>query len=126
MKTMGILLAAAAALTLAACASDGAPEPTPAGDRDCFNADSVRGYNLVDENHVDIRVGANRHYVLTTDWNARDLDWTHAIAIRSTSGFICTGNGLGVELIGGDPRRTYHVTNIARAPDEVPNSDVGS
>lgn len=129
MKTMGILLAAAAAFTLAACASDGVNPQQPAdaqAQRDCFRNENVNGYNLIDDHHVQIRVGANRRFILTTDWNANDLDWTHAIAIRSTSGLICTGNGLGVELIGGDPRRTYNVTNIARAPDETPNSDVGS
>jgi hypothetical protein len=58
--------------------------------------------------------------VLTTTWNARDLDWTRAIAIRSATGRICVGNGLGVELIGGDPQRTYPVTQVSRAPDDNP------
>ena len=113
----------AAALALTACATAEAPADqaaaAPAG-RDCFNSDLVNGYSYIDERHVSVSVGANRKYTLTTMFNARDLDWTHVIAVRSTSGWICTGNGLGVEVIGGDPRRTYPITAIERAPDEAP------
>lgn len=102
--------------TLAACAStDGASNQT-ASSSDCFQSDQVNGYSVIDNNHIKLSVGANRDYILTTLWNARDLDWTHAIAVRSATGRICTGNGLGVELIGGDPRRNYPVSEIARAP----------
>lgn len=107
---------------LAACTTPAATDSTaeaPA-DRDCFNASSVSGFSYIDENHVDVRVNANRQYRLTTMFNARDLDWTQAIAIRSTSSWICTGNGLGVEIIGGDPRRNYPITAIERLPDDVP------
>jgi hypothetical protein len=108
--------------TLAACASSGGTDASQSADgRDCFFADSVSGYNVIDDRHVGLRVGANRNYILTTNWNTRDLDWTRAIAIRTATGRVCTGNGLGVELIGGDPRRTFAVTSIERAPgDEAP------
>jgi hypothetical protein len=105
--------------TLAACASTEDGQQT-ASSRDCFRAEQVNGYGVIDNNHIRISVGANRHYILTTLWNSRDLDWTHAIAIRSSTGRICTGNGLGIQLIGGDPSRTYPVSEIARAPDDEP------
>lgn len=117
MKT--ILTALMALWTLAACASTG-ESTEAAGSRECFRSEQVNGYSLVDNNHVQLRVGANRHYILTTNWNARDLDWSHAIAIRSTTGQICTGSGLGVELIGGEPSRTFPVVSIERAPDDEP------
>lgn len=118
----------AAILALGACATpqDNAASSTPTAGRDCFNSSAVSGYSYIDSEHVGINVGANREYVLTTMFNARDLDWTHAIALRSSTGWICTGNGLGVEVIGGDPRRTYPVTEITRAPDEAPNAEQGS
>ncbi|MEQ1810368.1 MAG: DUF6491 family protein [Terricaulis sp.] len=107
--------------TLAACAStESYGQQTASSSSDCFRAEQVNGYDVVDNNHVRISVGANRHYILTTLWNSRDLDWTHAIAIRSSTGRICTGNGLGIQLIGGDPSRTYPVSEIARAPDDEP------
>jgi hypothetical protein len=70
------------------------------------------------DNHIRVSVGAGRHYILTTNWNARDLVWTENVAIRSTTSWICTGNGLGVELIGGRPRRTYPIQGIEREPEQ--------
>lgn len=115
-------LLAFVALGLAACASTSdSGTSAAAGDRECFSSSQVSGYEVIDDNHVRVRVSANRNYILTTSWNARDLDWTHAIALRaSPAGQICTGNGLGVELVGGDPQRTYPITNIAREPDPIP------
>ncbi|MEZ5995034.1 MAG: DUF6491 family protein [Hyphomonadaceae bacterium] len=113
------VLAAAAALSLGACATQSATE-TANTPRDCFHADNVSGYSYIDANHVAVTVGANRRYILSTAFNARDLDWTQAIAIRSTSNWICTGNGLGVQIIGGQPQRNYPINGIERAPDAEP------
>jgi len=110
---------ALAALALSACATEGATEESAA--RDCFFASTVSGYSVIDNNAVEVRAGSDR-YRLTTLFNARDLDWTQNIAIRSTTGSICTGNGNGVEIIGGEPRRTYPVSSIARAPEAVQGS----
>jgi hypothetical protein len=121
---MKTLLAACAALALAACATAdqtaGASANAAPGDRDCFAASSINGYNVVDDHNVTVRVGASRNYNLALDWNARDLDWSNAIAIRSTTNFICTGNGLGVRIYGGDPARDYFVRDITRLPDRQP------
>ncbi len=111
----------ATAFALAACATpESATEGAAPAGRDCFNSDNVSGYSYIDDRHVAVTVGASRRYVLTTMFNANDLDWTNAIAIRSSTGWICTGNGLGVEIIGGEPRRNYPITSIERAPDEAP------
>lgn len=104
--------------TLAACASTDAPGNQSAATRDCFNSDQVSGYGVIDDHNISVSIGASRRYILSTTWNARDLDWTQAIAIRSSTGRICVGNGLGVSLIGGEPQRTYPVTQISRAPDD--------
>jgi Family of unknown function (DUF6491) len=117
---MRVSIALFAGLALAACASTEHTATAPPEGRDCFNASSVNGYSYIDDRHVSVSVGANRKYTLTTMFNARDLDWTQAIAIRSSTGWICTGNGLGVEIIGGEPRRTYPITSIERAPDTAP------
>lgn len=111
----------ALALLAAGCASDGATQ-TAAGDRDCFRSSQVRGYNVIDDSHVELRVGASDRYILTTGWNARDLNWDTRIALRSSTGSICTGNGLGVDIYGGEPRRRYTVTSIERAPEAAQQS----
>ena len=114
-----ILFAAAAALTLAACSSTGGETQTAstAPAQDCFRNDDIFGYGVIDEHNIDVRA-RGRHYIFTTNWNARDLDWTNAIAIRSSTGWICVGNGLGVEIIGGEPQRRFPVSSITRRPDE--------
>jgi hypothetical protein len=112
----------AGVLALSACASTTGPtaSATQPGGRDCFRSTDVSGYNVVDDHHVSLSVGARRHYILTTDWNVRDLNWSEQIALHSGIGWICTGNGLGVEVSGGQPHRTYPVSGIARAPDPAP------
>jgi len=105
--------------TLAACASTDA-DGQSSSSLDCFRSEQVSGYSVIDDHNIGLSVGASRRYVLTTSWNARDLDWTQAIALRSATGRICTGNGLGVQIIGGAPQRTYPVTQISRAPDDSP------
>ncbi|MBS0386317.1 MAG: hypothetical protein JSS00_13330 [Proteobacteria bacterium] len=105
-------------LTLGACATP-ASETPPSG-RDCFASRSILGYSIIDEHSVKVHVGASRDYIFSTTWNARDLNWSEAIVLRSTTGWICTGNGLGVEVTGGRPRRTYPITNIERAPEPAP------
>jgi hypothetical protein len=106
-------------LTLGACATPAADTTAPPG-RDCFSSNSILGYSIVDDHNVKVHVGASRDYIFTTNWNARNLDWSEAIAVRSTTGWICTGNGLGVEVRGGRPIQTYPITGITRAPEPAP------
>lgn len=108
---MRLLIAAVVGLLTAACASQ--PE---AESRDCFSTSLIRGYDVVDEHHVRLSVRGDRAYILATQWNVRDLDWTHGIAIRSRSRSICTGSGIGVEVAGGRPPRSYPITSIEREP----------
>jgi hypothetical protein len=111
---------ACAAFALSACATAPAPEG-----RDCFLNRQINGYSVIDEHHVRVSVGASRSYILTTNWNANDLRWTEVIAIRSTGDWICTGSGLGVDVIGGRPRMTYPIVSIEREP-EPPAEPQGS
>lgn len=117
MNRMGIAIVAA--LALAGCATQEGTQTT-ATERDCFRAEDVNGYSIIDNHNIGVRVGASRNYILSTTWNARDLDWTQAIALRSSTSYICTGNGLGVEVIGGEPRRNYPITSVTRAPTDEP------
>lgn len=111
----------ASALALAACATTG-DDTAAAGDRDCFRSESVNGFNVVDRSTIQVRVGASRRYLLTTAWNTNNLDFSQRIALRSSAGFICTGSGLGVQVIGGDPVSTYPIQSITRAPDPEPET----
>jgi hypothetical protein len=107
----------ASALFLASCSTMGEDAAGVAADRECFRSVSVTGFDVIDRNTVEVRVGASRRYRLTTNWPTTNLDFRERIGLRSTTGQICTGNGLGVDIIGGDPVQTYPVQSIARAPE---------
>jgi len=114
------LMFAGLALALAACASAGATTETAGAapaNRDCFRNEDINGFNVVDDNHVRVRVGANRTYILTTDWNASHLSWAHVLTVRSQTGWICTGSPMDVRIVGSQPVRSYYITNIERGPD---------
>lgn len=111
------ILLAAAALALAGCAATQTGAETAAS-RDCFRTLDVGGYGVVDEHTVRVHISPQREYYLTINANTRDLDWTHAISIRSNTSFICVGNGAGVQLMGGDPPFPYQVVRIERAPTD--------
>jgi hypothetical protein len=119
-----------ALLVISACAaqtpSAGGAEASAQGPRDCFLSSQVRGFNPIDRNHIRISVGASDEYILTTNWNAYDLQYAEHIALRSTTGSICTGNGLGVDIIGGRNHQRYPVSDIARAPEAAPAASQGS
>jgi hypothetical protein len=109
-------LFATAALLTAACA---VPGEDAASARDCFRAESVSGFSVIDRNTVEINVGASRRYHLTTNWPTANLDFSERIALRSTTGSICTGSGLGVEIVGGEPITAYPIQSVARAPERA-------
>jgi len=118
MKFAPILLGAAA-LALNACSTTEAALNEPAEGRDCFRAEQAAGYSVVDDHNIRVRVNPSRSYTLHTTWNANDLDWTTAIALRSDTGWICTGNALGsVDVTGGTLGRTYPIQSITRDPPE--------
>lgn len=116
-----ILAAAAAALTLSACATD-ETAASAAVERDCFRAIDVHGYGVVDEQRVRVSVSPTRSYYLTISPNTRELDWTTSMTLVSRTNFICTGNGWDVELHAGIPPRSHRVVSVERAPQEPPPS----
>ena len=109
------LMAASSGIAPAASAS--ATETGP--HQDCFPTRAINGYGIVDERTAYLTVG-NRHYLMRITGNSRDLDYNYAISVRSLSTFICTGNGLGVQLMGGYPPIPHQVLNIERAPPGEP------
>lgn len=97
-------MAAALALTLAACA--GAPPmaptgqgavasavaPATTGERSCFWARNVNGFRAVDDDTVNLRVGVRDVYQLELLGRCPDVDWAQGIGLESRGGsFICSG-----------------------------------
>lgn len=117
---MRIVLFAATALALAACASQAQDMAgaQPEG-RDCFRTEDVDGFSMIDDHTVRVRVSPNRSYALQVQGSARGLDYSQALAIRSRpSGWVCEGSGAGVDIFGGEPlSRRWPVMSVARIPD---------
>lgn len=112
------ITAIALALAIGACASTTGTSASAAGGRDCFRALDVRGYSIVDDHRVKLRVSSTREYIITIPQNSRDLDRTLAISVRSTTSFICVGHPVGVQLVGSDDF-PYQVIAIERAPADT-------
>jgi len=107
--------------TLAACASTDATATADASRRDCFRNVDVNGYTALDNQRVKVRISPQREYILTLNRSTRDLDWSHAISIRSPASYVCTtDHPTGVEVVAGDPPWTYTVTNIERVQPTEP------
>lgn len=106
-----------------AAADEPAPNPAQEG-RDCFRSDDVSGFGVVDNDTIRVSVGANRDYLLSAPRAGRDARWNAEIGLRSTTDWICTGNGLGVDLYVHESfTRRFPVRNIVRAPDPTPASN---
>ena len=121
LKTIALSLSMLA-LCGAASAKDAAPAaPIAPATHDCFLNRHTISFTYVDPHHMRIHAGPNRDYLLSTDFDARELRWSEAIALRSTpSDWICTGNGIGVDIIGGHPRERYPVRDIVREAPTPP------
>jgi hypothetical protein len=109
-----IIALAAFACAGAAAAQTPAPEPA----RDCFRNEDIVGWGLLDDHAVRVRINSSRSYAIRTHMNVRRVRWEQSIALTTRSGWICTGDGLGVELhTGGETPRTWIVDSVTRLPE---------
>jgi hypothetical protein len=108
-------LVLACALALSACASPNA-ENVVAADRDCFRPMDVSGFNVADSDRLKVRVSPSREYFLTVQGGTREMRFDETLGIDAGHSFVCTGNGLGVRVIGGDQDFPRAVTRVERVP----------
>ncbi len=110
----GALAAMAAILTAGQSAAQ-SPEPPAVGERDCFSSRNIRGFSAVDEETVNLRVGARNFYQIKLFAPSNDVEWASGIALIAKGGsFICSGLDATVVVPGpGGPQR-YPVTSIRR------------
>jgi hypothetical protein len=114
----------AALFALAACAAQedihaAAADPT----RDCFNINTVSGFNAVDDDTVRVSAGASRTYELDLRGpGCSQVEWTETIALESRpSPWICTGSGPGLGEVhfresGGGRVRSCFIESARRLP----------
>lgn len=96
-----------AAMTAAACAPSepaavaGAETASAAGQ--CFLPRQVNGFSAVDDDTVDVSVGANDVYRLDIAGACPNVDWSLQVGIRSTGGGSWVCHGHDAELIVPSP-----------------------
>lgn len=116
----GLLLSGTA---IAQSNDQGASVMRPGDGRDCFRADGVRRYSVVDDHSVRVRFTRARTYTLTTSENASDLDFGRQLRLESDTGWVCTGDVQGAVFIrGGDMGNTYGIDTVTRDPYPPPEA----
>lgn len=99
---LGALLLAAA-LAPAAVTSQAAADPAKAdtvhSSKSCFYSREISGFRAVDDDTVDLTVGVNDVYRVTTLGVCSDLSWAEGIGVKTRAGgdFIC--DSMDIDLI---------------------------
>ncbi|WP_374574780.1 DUF6491 family protein [Phenylobacterium sp.] len=130
MKPRTPLAALAAAALAGALATTAAAEPAakpdaaktePAKNKECFWARSINGFSPVDDETVNIHVGANDVYQMKLFSPSPDIKWTERIALKSHgSSWICSGLDATVIVPSPIGPQRYPVTSIRKlTPAEV-------
>ena len=123
MTTASVWAAATAALLLVgACASNDPDAPRASNaSRQCFFANSARGFTVVDTQTVHVRVGARDIYRLDLMGTCPDINWNNQIALVSRgSSSICTGTGATVVTRGPTGQQRCPVRMVTKlSADEV-------
>jgi len=127
MRLIAFALCGALALSGAAAAQpapeDAPPAMQPGDGRDCFRADGVRRYAIIDDHNIRVRFTRVRTYTLTTSENAADLDFGRRLRLSSDTGWVCAGDVRGaVFVVGGDMGNRYGIDTVTRDPYPPPEA----
>jgi hypothetical protein len=119
---LGASLAAGIAFALAAGWSSAAPQGKSGArtsGRQCFLPRQVSGFEPVDEDTVNVTVGARTVYQLELFGICRDVNWSHRIGIRSTHGGSWVCQGMDAELLVPGPTGVdrCQVSSVRRLSD---------
>ena len=121
-RTLTACCAFAGLGALGACTGAGEPASASAQSdgRQCFRADQVNGFNAIDDDTVDVSVGASRVYRLELFGPCPDVDWSQRIGLRAAGGSNWICRGIDAELIVPGPigRQQCQVSNIRRLTEE--------
>ena len=71
--------------------------------RQCFSANSVRGFETLPGGLILLRAGGNRTFALQTLGDCPDINWAHGVGIRTFGGGSWICSGLDAQLIVTSP-----------------------
>ena len=115
---MRFLIAAALAVLAASPALADTPKKA---ERSCFRAQDVNGFNVVDDETVDVSINPKTVYRLKLFSSSPDIDWTLRIGIESRgSSWICSGMDAMIIVPGQIGIQRYPVTEVRKlTPEEI-------
>jgi hypothetical protein len=127
LRTLTAFCALAGLSALSACTAAGEPASASAQSdgRQCFRADQVNGFNAIDDDTVDVSVGASRVYRLELFGPCPDVDWSQRIGIRARGGSNWVCRGIDAELIvpSAIGPSQCQVSSIRRLSEEEMDAD---
>ncbi len=90
-------------------------------ERSCFLPSEVNGFNVVDDQTVDVSIGPKTAYRLTLFSRSPNIDWTQKIGIETRGGsWICQGMDATIIVPGDIGIQRYPVTEVRKlAPEEI-------
>jgi hypothetical protein len=110
---MRVLTTAAALCAIFAAAPALAAEPK--AERACFRASDVSGFNVVDDQTVDVSISPRNVYRLTLFAPSPDIDWTLQIAIEARGGsWVCAGADATIIVPEAIGIQRYPVTKVRK------------
>lgn len=107
------ILAALGSTMLAGCTSNPPTASGPGGS--CFLASMVNNFNGNPDGTVDIQVGVNKYYRLTTDGMCPDIDWNSSVGLKTRSGsdYVCGAYDAEFVIPNALVSKTCNITGIA-------------
>jgi len=118
---MRVLIASAAVLAVLS-ATPALADEKPKPDRsECFRADEVNGFNVIDNRTVDVSIGPRNVWRLTLFSKARDIDTALNISVVARAGsWVCQPMDATVVAPGPMGPQPYAVTAIRKlTPEEL-------
>lgn len=110
---MRVLTAATALCAIFVAAPVLAAEPK--AERACFRASDVSGFNVVDDQTVDVSTSPRNVYRLTLFAPSPDIDWTLQIAIEARGGsWVCAGTDATIIVPEAIGIQRYPVTKVRK------------
>ena len=113
---IAILTAAAIAASAGCSQTPAAPATAQTSGRQCFLARDVNGFGAINDELVDVTVGANRYFRLHLSGGCPYLDWSRSLALRTTSGTSWVCSGYDAEIFARDAPIPQHCLVDAVTP----------
>ena len=118
---MRVLIASAAVLAALSAAPAFAAEQTQPDRTECFRADEVNGFSVIDNRTVDVSIGPRDVWRLTLFSKARDIDTALNISVAARTGsWVCQPTDATVIAPGPFGVQPYAVSAIRKlTPEEL-------